>query len=142
MNLVRPASTMAVLALVLALSGCGSDEDAGTPATSTPSGEAVPTAPAGAGFDETQLEEIRECLEAAGLEDALPTDLPSEMPSDMPSDMPTELPSDFDPENLPEGLPGEGAGQGGLGALQDPDVQDALEACGIELPSPGASPSS
>lgn len=73
------------------------------------------------------------------LEDVFPTDLPSGMPSDMPSDMPTEMPSDFDPENLPEGVdpenlpegfPSGGAdGQGsGFGALQDPEVQDALDA--------------
>ena len=130
MNLVRPAgSTMAALALALVLAGCGSDDDTGTPATSTPSQDATSTPPAGDGFDDAQIEEIRECLDAAGLEDALP--------ADMPTDMPTDMPSDVDPENLPEGFPSDGAGQGGFGALQDPEVQDALEACGIELPSPG-----
>ena len=136
MKTVRTLTSVATLAVVLTLTGCGSDDDAGAAATNSPSQDASATPPAGGGLDEGQLEEMRECLEAAGLEDALPTDMPSGAPSDMPSDMPTDMPSDFDPENPPEGFPSEGAqGQGGaLGALQDPEVQDALEACGIELP--------
>lgn len=76
------------------------------------------------GFDTGQLEEIQACLEAAGLEDEMPTGQPGGMPTDLPSDFPTDLPSDF----------GSGGPGGGMGALQDPEVQEALEACGIELP--------
>lgn len=138
MNAVRTAAGAATLAVLLALTGCGSDDGAGADAesTSSPSQGATATPPAGGGFDEDQLDKIRECLDAAGLEEALP--------SDMPSDMPTDMPSDVDPQNLPEGFPSDGAqGQGdGLAALQDPEVRDALDACGIELPEPPTSPSS
>ncbi|MEO5665181.1 MAG: hypothetical protein ABIR39_18095 [Nocardioides sp.] len=51
-------------------------------------------------------------------------------------------PSDFDPENPPEGFPSEGAQGGAFGALQDPEVQEALTACGVELPQRPSSPSS
>jgi hypothetical protein len=44
--------------------------------------------------------------------------------------MPSDLPSDF---------PSRGAG-GAFGALNDPEVQAALEACGIELPTGRPSP--
>lgn len=124
----RAIASTVTFAAVLALTGCGSG-DAGTASTTTPSADASASPPAGGGFDQGQLDEIRECLDAAGLEDVFPTDMPTDMPSDMPTDI--------DPENLPEGSPSEGAGGGGgFGALQDPEVQDALDACGIELPQP------
>ena len=127
------AATLAVLlALLLAVTGCGADS-AEPSSTDTPSQGADPSPPAGGGLDQGQLDEIRECLDAAGLEDAFPTDLPSGAPTDMPTDLPSDLPSDIDPDNLPEGLPSDGPG-GGFSALQDPEVQDALDACGIELP--------
>lgn len=144
MNLVRTATSVAALAVLLTLAGCGSDDDTGGEPTSSPSQGASATPPATGGFDDAQIQEIRKCLDAAGLEDALPTDLPTDLPSGAPTDRPTDLPEDFDPENLPEGFPSDGAGGqgGGLAALQDPEVQDALDACGIELPqAPTGSPS-
>lgn len=124
----------ATLIGVLTLSGCGSD-DTGTPADTTNDASAPPSGAPG-GFDGSQLEEIQDCLDAAGLDDVLPTDMPTDMPSapdgsppsDLPSDMPTDRPSD--------GTGPGGPGGGGLGQLfDDPDVQGALDACGIELPS-------
>lgn len=154
MNTFRIATGLAAMAAVLTLAGCGSDNDTTEPAaTSGQSQDANASRPAGVGLDEAQLTEIRECLDAAGLEDAFPTDLPSGWPSGLPSGVPSDLPSDFDPENfdpdninpgdLPEGFPSEGlAGQGGgLAAMQDPKVQDALDACGIELPQRPTTPS-
>ena len=123
----------AALAALLVLTGCGSDSGEGSPTTTT-SASADQTGPPG-GLDDEQFQKIRECLSAAGLDDALPSDLPTERPSDLPSD----LPSDFDPSHPPEGFPSDapGGGSGGFGAFQDPDVQEALRACGIELPQPG-----
>lgn len=54
------------------------------------------------------------------------------MPTDMPTDMPSDFPTDGTP---PEGFPSGGPdGGGGMAALQDPEVQEALDACGIDLP--------
>lgn len=116
----RTVVGMVALVAVLSLSGCGSDDAAPEDATEEP---AVSGGPPG-GFDASQLEEIRECLEAAGLEDKMP-----EMPTDIPTDMPTDMPT---------GFPG-----GGMSGLQDdPEVQEALDACGVELPQPPESESS
>jgi hypothetical protein len=93
--------------------------------------------------DPSQLAAIQQCLEAAGLSDAMPTGRPSDggtppggMPTDMPSGMPTDMPSGM-PTDMPSGMPGGGPG----GATQDPEVQAALEGCGITLPSAPAAPS-
>ncbi len=134
---MRTSLAAAGLGLVLALTGCGSDSDTGDEPASEPTAESSPSRGAGmGGFDQAALQEIQECLEAAGLDVELPQGMPSGMPSDLPSDFdPDNPPSDFDPENPPEGFPSDGAGPGGgLGALQDPEVQAALQACGIELP--------
>jgi len=126
---LRTATTAAVLAGMLLLAGCGSDSDDGGDSPETTE-SAAPSREPGGGFDEGQLEEIQACLEAAGLDDALP-DRPEGMPEDLPSEPPSDAPT-APPEDLPSGGP-EG---GGLGALQDPEVQEALEACGIDLPAP------
>ena len=121
-NPTRTAIGAASLAVLLTLTACGGDEadggngNASGTATDTPT-DSASTRPPG-GVDADQLQEIQQCLEAAGLEDALPTDMPTDMPTDLPTDMPT-------------GGPG-----GGLAALQDPEVQAALEACGIEVAQP------
>jgi hypothetical protein len=130
---MRTAISGATLATLLLLTGCGSDAE--------PTAETTNSAADGApgGFDSGQFDQIRDCLEAAGLEDAFPTDIPTDLPTDRPTGAP---PEGFDPANPPSGFPTDGAGPGGggFGALQDPDVQAALQACGIELPQqPGAS---
>lgn len=140
MKTMRTAIGGATLATLLILTGCGSDAE--TPSKSTGS-TSTPTPGGGpGGFDSAQLQEIRDCLEAAGLDDVFPTDLPSGLPSGVPTGRPTGTPPEgFDPNDPPSGFPtdGPGPGGGGFGALQDPDVQAALEACGIELPQrPGS----
>lgn len=125
------------LAAVLALSGCGSDsaEDNESSENSSPSASGR-----GPGFDSAQFQEIRDCLEAAGLADKFPSEVPTGIPSGMPSGVPSDFPSDFPsefPSDLPSGMPSDlmpGGAGGGLAALQDPEVQEALEACGVELP--------
>lgn len=117
------------LAALLTLTACGGEDSDGTE-TATDSA----SAPAGrpAGFDAGQLEEIQACLEAAGLEDRLPTEQPSDLPSDFPTDLPSDMPTDM-PSDMPSDFGADGPG-GGAGVFQDAEVQEALEACGIELP--------
>lgn len=129
-------STLVLTAGLLA--GCGSSESsessgsssAGSEATASadPSAAAPPVGGPDTMMDADQLAKIRACLKAAGLDDELPTAPPSGMPSDMPSDRPTEPPSD-----LPTDLAG-----GGPGGFLSDEAQQALVACGIDLPSPPA----
>ncbi len=126
----------------LTLTGCGSED---SPATDDPTDSTTAAQPDGAtpsggpgGFGSIDFDAIRECLDAAGLDDVLPSDLPTGRPSDLPTDLPSDFPTDGTP---PEGLPSSGPQGGGpdggsLQALQDPDVQAALKACGIDLPVP------
>jgi hypothetical protein len=83
--------------------------------------------------DPDQFQAIQDCLEAAGLGSALPSGVPSGMPSDLPSDM-SGMPSDL-PTDLPTDLPSDFGGFPGGGQFDDPQVQAALKACGIELPT-------
>lgn len=130
MNRTRTAIGAVSLAALLALTACGGDDSDGGDETATDPTSEVSGRPGG--FDTGQLEEIQACLEAAGLEDKMPTGQPSGMPTDLPSDFPTDLPTDM-PTDMPSDF-GSGGPGGGMGALQDPEVQEALEACGIELP--------
>lgn len=122
---IRTTIAAATIASLLVLTGCASDSKPNSEATDD--AQSAPSGPP-EGFDTSQLEEIRECLEAAGLDDVFPTDLPSDVPSDRPTDFPSDRPTDF-PTDGPSGVPG-----GDAVGLQDPEVQAALEACGIELP--------
>lgn len=130
-NKTRTAIGAVSIAALLTLSACGGDDSEGGNDTATDTASDTASAPTGrpGGVDAEQLEEIQACLEAAGLEDKLPTGQPSGMPTDLPSDFPSDLPSDF-PTDLGSGAPG----GGGFAALQDPEVQEALDACGIDLP--------
>lgn len=139
----RVAAATAVGALTL--TGCGSEDSPATddPTDSTtaaqPSGAAPSGGPGGPGG--IDFDAIRECLDAAGLDDALPSDLPTGRPSDLPTDLPSDFPTDGTSPDLPSGAPdGGGAVGGGLQALQDPDVQAALRACGVDLPVPPSGP--
>lgn len=127
-NKTRTAIGAVSLAALLALTACGSDDSDGSNDTASDPASAPTGRPDG--FDAEQLEEIQACLEAAGLEDKLPSDMPSDLPSDIPSDPPSDMPSDF-PTDGGSGAPG---GDGGAGVFQDPEVQEALDACGIDLP--------
>lgn len=129
---------IATAAGTLLLSGCGSDNSGATDDTGSASAAQSSPGPGG-GFGDIDFTKIQECLDAAGLDDVLPSDLPTDLPTDRPSAMPSDLPSDFPTDGTPpEGFPSGGPGAGGLQALQDPEVQAALEACGIDLPqAPG-----
>jgi hypothetical protein len=126
---------VAVLGLLVA--ACGSSDSstdtATQPQATTSSAPSGGTGPSGPGFDQEQLDAIQKCLEAAGLGDALPSALPTDQPSGFPSGMPTD-----------GGTPPSQAGPGGgFGAFNDPNVQAALQACGIELPTrPPSAPAS
>lgn len=111
----------ATVAFALALTGCGSSDGDGA----GPSSETSPSRPSG--FDTNQFSKIQDCLKAAGLA----SDLPSGIPSDIPSDLPTN------PSERPTGIPSDGSG-GGLAQLNNPQIQEALKACGIALPQFGA----
>jgi hypothetical protein len=141
MNALRWPATAALLVALGTLSACGSDDssDAADPNGDGSTASASPGGGQPGGGDPSQLAAIQQCLEAAGLSDAMPSGGPSDggtppsgMPTDFPSEMPTDLPSGM-PTDLPSGGPG--------GALQDPEVQAALEACGITLPSAPGAPS-
>jgi hypothetical protein len=131
---VKSATLGLGLALTLLAGGCGSSDDSGAVADETPT-SAASQRPSGGGpqTDPDQLQAIRDCLKAAGLETALP----SGMPTNLPSGMPTNLPSGM-PTNLPSGMPtdmGSGFPGGGGGQFDDPQVRKALKACGIEIPT-------
>jgi hypothetical protein len=134
MHTMRHAMTAAALASVLALTGCGSKDQAGSAQGAAPS---RPTGVPG-GFDPAQLKQVRSCLKAAGLADRLPKDLPTGVPSGMPSGGATGSP----PSGFPSDLPSGGPPSGGFGALQSSDVQQALKACGISLQPPVSAGSS
>lgn len=129
----RFGSAAAAVVAVLSLAACGPGApDSATASASPSAGPSGP--PAGAAF-----EEIRACLEAAGLDTSdlpsvAPSGMPSGRPSGMPSGAPSDLPSDFPsgpPPGMASGGPGGGGGPMNLGA----EAQAALVACGITMPS-------
>lgn len=124
------AAAAAVVA-VLALTACGSD----TPEGAATASAAPSTAPSGAP-NAAAFQEIRACLEAAGLDTSdFPSGAPSGMPSGRPSGMPSGAPSDF-PSGPPPGMPSGGPGGGGGGPMNlGAEAQAALVACGITMPS-------
>jgi hypothetical protein len=138
MTLYRSLAVATVLGVLMLTTSCGSDggdTDADTAQRDQPTDVPSGAPSGGPGLADVDFEAIQECLTAAGLDDVMPTDVPTDMPTDMPTDFPTDFPTDGTP---PEGMPSGGPG-GGMGALQDPEVQAALEACGIDLPqAPGA----
>jgi hypothetical protein len=130
MKTMRLAIGTGALACVVILTGCGSDNEAPSDAPSDTPSSTSPSASGGpGGFDTAQIQLIRDCLKAAGLDDVFPTGAPSGRPTGSP-------PGTFDPNNPPSGFPTDGTDPagGGLTALGDPAVQQALEACGIDLP--------
>lgn len=78
---------------------------------------------------------MRSCLTAAGLEDALPTGIPTGRPTGVPTDLPSNgsFPTPPNGGTPPSGAPGGNAGA--FGALADPQVQAALKACGLDVPT-------
>ena len=122
-------STMATAALLmtvaLSITGCG-----GSSSSNTTSNQTSPAGPSG--VDPTQIKAIRQCLKAAGLTQSIPSGAASGIPSNLPSNLPSGAPTDF-PSNF-SGGPGGAGGPGGQ--FNDPKIQAALKACGIQLPTP------
>jgi hypothetical protein len=125
MSPVRRLVLPVVLIAVLAPAACGGDgTTTASPTASTGAGDG-----AGQGFrDGEDFRKIQECLAAAGI--TLPT--PS-LRGTPPSGGPDRTP--------PSGVPGGGA-PGGPGMFSDPDVQAALKACGMTVPTGRPRPSS
>ncbi len=140
----RKTVTVVALGPVLALSlvACGGGSSGTTSAAATPSGNAT-GAPGGGqrggGFGGADFTKIQACLKAAGI--ALPTRSAFPRPSGSftrPSGTAFPRPSGS------AGAGGFGGGRGGGGMFTDPQVQAALKACGITVPTgrPTASPTS
>jgi len=140
-TLVR--ATVGLLAcggMVAGLSACGggtASTSTGVPgaATTGAPGDSTITGPGGGGrnFDPAQLQKIRDCLTAAGIEVALPSGRPSF--DGTRSFSPGSRPSFQRPSDFPSGTRPSGA-RGGFGALlNNPQAKAALDACGIVLPS-------
>jgi len=119
---VAALTVVGVLAAA-ALTGCGgssSGTSSGGPTTFRSGG------PGGFQLDPGQQQKIQRCLKAAGLSASFPTGRPSGVPSGGPSGSP--------PSGAPSDFTG-GGPSGGPGGIADPEVQAALKACGISLPS-------
>jgi hypothetical protein len=120
-------STVAIASLLttvaLSITGCGGGSSSNATSTRTP-----PAAPSG--VDPSQIKAIRQCLKAAGLNQTIPQGGPSGMPTDLPSDLPSNPPSGV-PTDIPSNFSGGPGGQ-----FNDPKIQAALKACGIQLPTP------
>jgi len=132
MRHARPLAVLLALSGALLLSACGGGDDGTTTAAPTSSaGDTDGGAPGGPGVGGADLQKIQECLSAAGI--TLPT----------PSDgfrPPTGTPPSGAPQRTPpSGAPGDG-GPGG-GRFADPEVQAALKACGITVPTGRPRPS-
>jgi hypothetical protein len=130
------------LAVPLALSGavllsaCGGGGDGTTTAAPTSAaGDAEGGARGGPGFGGEDFQKIQECLTAAGI--TLPTPSGTFRP-------PTGTPPSGGPQGTPpSGAPRDGGPGGGPGAgrFADPEVQAALTACGITVPTGRPRPS-
>jgi hypothetical protein len=124
------------LAVPLALSGallltaCGDDGTTTAAPTST-AGNTQGGPGGGPGFGGQDFQKIQECLSAAGI--SLPTPSGGFQP-------PTGTPSGRPQGTPPSGAPGDGGGPGG-GMFADPQVQAALQACGITVPTGRPRPS-
>ena len=117
---------MAALAVAGLVAGCSGS-------ASSPSAESTPAASQsggfpglGAGADPALQAKIQECLKAAGI--SLPTG--SGRPTGSPSDRPSGRPSGY-----PSGYPSGSASGAARGMDANPQMQAALAACGIALPS-------
>ena len=149
---VRATSTLlAGSALLFGLAACGGSSAgstatagtiaAGNTSTGAPGESSIAGPGSGQGgrqrFDPAQLQKIRECLTAAGIDVVLPSGRPSGFGS---GTRPSDFPSGSRPSDFPSGSRPSGA-RGGFGAVfADPKVKAALDACGIAVPSFGPRP--
>jgi hypothetical protein len=75
------------------------------------------------------FQEVQQCLDAAGIKLKLPSGAPTDVAGGTPpSGAPTGTPPSFDPGQAPQGGPG-------AGLFNNPRVQRALKACGIQVPT-------
>lgn len=125
MNLARSRPFVGAVAVSLlaagVLAGCGSSGSDASSTTATTNSQ-------GQGMDNAQMEEIQQCLSAAGIDMPTPPDQPSGQPSDQPTDQPTDQ---------AQGTPPSGAADGPGDLFSDSEVVAALEACGITVPTGG-----
>jgi hypothetical protein len=79
------------------------------------------------------FQEVQQCLDAAGIKLKLPSGAPSGFAGGTP---PSGAPTGAPPSGAPSFDPGQSPpGGAGAGLFNNPKVQRALKACGIELPS-------
>jgi hypothetical protein len=124
-------AALAVAGLVAGCSGSASSPSSGsTPTASQSGGFGGP----GAGADPALQAKIQECLKAAGIAITVPTGRPSGAPSGMPSGAPSGMPSGA-PSGAPSGMPSGAPSGAARGMFDSPQIQAALAACGITLPS-------
>jgi hypothetical protein len=124
-------AAVAAPVLLLALVGCGGSSDA-TPASQA-TGTPAANGQRGGGFGGVDMTAIQACLTAAGI--SVPT--PSGMPSGGPRPSGTfngTPPADGVRPSRAAGQGGAGGGGGG-GMFQSAEVQAALKACGITVPT-------
>jgi hypothetical protein len=133
--MMRARSLTVPLALsgALLLAACGGGGDGTTTGAPTSAAGAEGGARGGPGFGGADFQKIQECLSAAGI--SLPT--PSggfRTPGGTP-------PSGGPQGTPPSGAPRDGGGGFGGGRFADPEVQAALKACGITVPTGRPRPS-
>ncbi len=128
-------AALAVVGLVAGCNGSASSPSSGsTPTASQSGGFGGP----GAGADPALQAKIQECLKAAGIAITVPTGRPSGAPSGMPSGAPSGMPSGAPsgmPSGAPSGMPSGAPSGAARGMFDSPQIQAALAACGITLPS-------
>jgi hypothetical protein len=127
MTRVRSLAVPLALCGALLLSACGGGGGGTTTAAPTSAGSAAGGAGGGPGFGGADFQKIQECLTAAGI--TLPTPSGTFRP-------PTGTPPSGGPDGTPpSGAPRDGGRGFGGGRFADPEVQAALKACGITVPT-------
>jgi hypothetical protein len=125
---VKKLLVTAVVPLALLASACGSSDSGSNGSGATSSApSAAPTG--GQSIDSATLKKMQKCLTAAGISvGARPSGAP-----------PSGIPSGGNPSGRPSGIPSGAPPGGGGAAFNNPQIQQALKACGLDVPS--ASPS-
>ena len=128
----------ASLVCVGSLAACSSSKSSSPATTPTPSASASPAgAPASGALPSVNISAVQQCLQAAGI--TLPSGGPGGSP---PAGAPTQAGGSRPAGGIPSGAVPSGAAGGAFG--NNPQVLQALQACGITIPSaaPSAAPSS
>jgi hypothetical protein len=120
------------LVAAAALTACGGSDGVTVVGSATPSNgpAGMPGGGQGRGFDPARMQQIEECLAAAGISLPTPT---GGFRTFNPSER--ERPT-WTRTGRPSGAPAGGQrGGAGRGMFTDPKIRAALEACGIPLPT-------